>query len=119
MRTGFRTQLTAVIGLVAAAMVVAIPVVGSALITDKVTRNQGDALQALGRSTSTMLGEGLHERLREIELLTESPEIDVLRKTPIRSRAPSTAFSKSTATIPRLAWPPFCPAQQWRAHPVR
>lgn len=74
MRTGFRTQLALLLGAVAATLVVAILLITNTLISRKVASDQGEALKALAQSTSAMLGEGLHERMREIELLASSPD---------------------------------------------
>lgn len=75
MRTGFRTQLALLLGTVVATLVVTILLTTNVLISRKVATDQGEALQALAQSTSAMLSEGLHERMREIELLASSPDV--------------------------------------------
>ncbi len=42
-------------------------------------RNQGDGLRTLARNTATVLADGLHERLREVELLAATPPEAALR----------------------------------------
>jgi diguanylate cyclase (GGDEF)-like protein len=71
----FRTQIAWLFGLAAMAMAALITVVTTTLLSAHVAKDQGEALQALAQSTSVMLGEGLHERLREIELLADSFEM--------------------------------------------
>lgn len=75
MRTGFRTQLALLLGTVAATLVAVILFTTDNLISGHVANDQGEALRALALSTSAMLGEGLHERAREIELLASSPDL--------------------------------------------
>jgi diguanylate cyclase len=75
MFTSFRVQLTLLFGAVAMTLVLLMSMMIDRLITTHVMEDQGDALQALAHSTSAMLGDGLHERLREIDLLSRSPDV--------------------------------------------
>ena len=71
----FRVQVALLFGVAAMGMIALITFITTNLLAGHVAEDQGEALQALAQSTSVMLGEGLHERLREIELLAASFEL--------------------------------------------
>ena len=71
----FRVQLALLFGAVAIVLVLLMSMMIDRLITKHVAQDQGEALQALAHSTGAMLGDGLHERLREIDLLSRSPDV--------------------------------------------
>jgi diguanylate cyclase len=71
----FRFQVALLFGTVAMVLVLAMSVMIDKLLTEHVAEDQGEALQALAQSTGAMLGDGLHERLREIDLLSRSPDL--------------------------------------------
>jgi diguanylate cyclase len=68
----FRTQVALLSGVTAIAATMLITVITTRALSAHVAKDQGEALHALAHSTSVLLGEGLHERLREIELLASS-----------------------------------------------
>jgi diguanylate cyclase len=71
----FRLQVALLFGIVAMVLVLAMSVMIDKLIVEHVAEDQGEALQALAHSTGALLGDGLHERLREIDLLSRSPDV--------------------------------------------
>lgn len=70
----FRFRATLLFGLLALAVVAALAFrLGSSMST-QLREDQGAQLETLARSTGVMFAEGLHERMREVELLAGSPE---------------------------------------------
>lgn len=74
MLQSFRIQIALLFGAMATALVLTLTLMINAVLTDHVARDQGEALQTLAHSTAVMLGDGLHDRLREIDLLSSSPD---------------------------------------------
>ncbi len=75
MTRSFRFRVTLVFGLLALAIVTALAYGLGRLLAQQIERDQGEALHTLAQSTGVMLAEGLHERLREVELLAASAEV--------------------------------------------
>lgn len=73
MLRSFRFQLTVAFGLGVLVLASLLSAVLGELASRSAMRSQSAALQALARSTSVVLAEGLHERLREVELLAGAP----------------------------------------------
>lgn len=74
MSRSFRVQLTLLFGALALAVVAALAYPLGTLISRQQLSERGDALQGIANGVALMFAEGLHERLREVELLSQSSE---------------------------------------------
>ncbi|AKJ30262.1 sensor domain-containing diguanylate cyclase [Caldimonas brevitalea] len=101
MLRSFRLQITLVFGLICAAVAVSLSVVLTQVIGAQVARNQGQALGLLARSTSSILSEGLYERMREIELLAANPDVAGAGLDPALWRP---LLERMQRTRPHFAW---------------
>ncbi|WP_119157490.1 sensor domain-containing diguanylate cyclase [Caldimonas tepidiphila] len=97
----FRFRLTLSFGLLAAAIVAALAIALSDMIGRSAARDQGEALQTLARSIAAMMSEGLHERMREVELLAASPEV---RRVGTEPRAWRPVLERMQRTRSHFAW---------------
>ena len=97
----FRLQVALLFGIIAMVLVLTLSALADNLITRRVTQDQGDALQALAHSTGAMLADGLHERLREIDLLANSP--DVTQSSTDLTRIAS-VLDRAQRTRPQYSW---------------
>ena len=74
MTRSFRAQLTVLFGLFALALAGALSYVLGGMLGEQALHERGNALGARAHNTALMLAEGLHERMREVELLAASEE---------------------------------------------
>lgn len=65
----FRFLIASVFGLLCLAVAAALSFGVGSMVADHLTQQQGQAMQALARNTGTVLAEGMHERMREVELI--------------------------------------------------
>jgi diguanylate cyclase len=72
----FRWRMTLLLGAMAFLLSALLSLLLGHLLSQRIERDQGAALQLLARSTSALLAEGLYERMREVELMAQSPEVD-------------------------------------------
>ncbi|HKX95369.1 MAG TPA: diguanylate cyclase [Methylibium sp.] len=75
MTRSFRFRSTLMFGLLALAVVAALAYGLGRLLAQQIQRDQGEALHTLAQSTGVLLAEGLHERMREVEMLAASAEV--------------------------------------------
>lgn len=101
MLRSFRIQVALLFGAIAMVLVLVLTTMTNKLLVTQVTQDQGEALQALARSTSAMLAEGLHERLREIDLLAASPDITQGGTSPDRI---GQVLDRVQRTRPQYSW---------------
>ncbi len=71
----FRVRLVLLFGLLIGVGMGLLSVLIGHWVASAQLRDQGDALQSIARSTASALAEGLYERMREIELMAASPEV--------------------------------------------
>lgn len=74
MSRSFRVQVTLLFGALALAVVAALAYPLGTLISRQQLRERGDALEGISNGVALMFAEGLRERLREVELLSQSSE---------------------------------------------
>ncbi|MFT3858806.1 MAG: diguanylate cyclase [Aquabacterium sp.] len=103
----FRTQIALLFGITAMAVILLISAITTRMLSGHVAKEQGEALQTLAQSTAVLLGEGLHERLREIELMAdgfgasgESLDAPVVRQTLDRAQKTRQQYSWIGLTTP-------------------
>lgn len=101
MLNSFRIQVALLFGAIAMVLVLVLTTMTNKLLAAHVAQDQGEALQALAHSTSAMLAEGLHERLREIDLLAASPDITQGSSSPERI---GQVLDRVQRTRPQYSW---------------
>jgi diguanylate cyclase len=74
MPRSFRFRLTLLFGLLVLAVVAALSWRLSGMLGRQMIRERGDAIHGIAEGVALMLGEGVHERLREVEMLAQSRE---------------------------------------------
>ncbi len=99
----FRSQVSLLYGIMAVVTITTICVATTRMLTRHETRNQGEALQALANSTAAMLGEGMHERLREIELLADAFNVSDTEQVPLPARMRQT-LERTQQARSQYAW---------------
>ncbi len=70
----FRVRMAVTFGLLFLLVTAGLSYGVGELVSARLEREQGDALEMVGRSTAAMLAEGLHERAREVTLIADSDE---------------------------------------------
>ncbi|MFT3957007.1 MAG: diguanylate cyclase [Piscinibacter sp.] len=70
----FRARMAATFGLLFLLVTAGLSYGVGELVSARLEREQGDALEMVARSTAAMLAEGLHERAREVTLIANSDE---------------------------------------------
>jgi diguanylate cyclase (GGDEF)-like protein len=101
MKLNFRLLATAAFGVLAVGVTAALCFTLMRVISAKVLDDQGEALQVLAGSTSSMLAEGLYERMREVELLTSAPEV---RRSGLDEGLWRPVLDHMQRTRPQFAW---------------
>lgn len=97
----FRVHLTLTFGLSSLIVMAGLSYALGALVSARLAEEQGEALTRLARTTGVMLAEGLHERMREVALLTASPEVARLGADPL---AWQPVLERLRATREHYAW---------------
>ncbi len=96
-----RVLLTVFFGVLCVAMTVSLSFGLMSFVQKRLADEQHESLATLAKSTSTMFAEGLYERLREIRLLAESPELGRTLTDPAQWRP---VLARMQATRPQFAW---------------
>jgi diguanylate cyclase len=74
MPRSFRSRLTLLFGLLMLTVVTALSLQLGGMLGRQQVRERGDAIRGIAEGVAMMLGEGVHERMRELEMLARSPE---------------------------------------------
>ncbi|HEU4458319.1 MAG TPA: diguanylate cyclase [Methylibium sp.] len=97
----FRTQLTLLFGTLALALAGVLSYEFGNRLTHQATNERGDALRHLADATAALMAEGLHERMREVDLLARSNEIARIGLDP---QAWRTEINRLRSGRPHYAW---------------
>jgi diguanylate cyclase (GGDEF)-like protein len=100
-RLGFHATLTLSFGVLCVLTIGVLVLSLTRVIERRLAAQQGEALQSLARGTSIMLAEGLYDRIREVQLLAESPEAARSGLDPAVWRP---ILQRMQATRPHFAW---------------
>lgn len=83
MLSSFRVRAMLWFGALALAVVAGLSLQLGRMMSAQLARDQGDALHELAHATAVLLAEGLHERLREVDLLARSTEVQRMGLDPV------------------------------------
>ncbi|HSV70488.1 MAG TPA: diguanylate cyclase [Methylibium sp.] len=97
----FRSRAVLWFGVLALAVTAALAAQLGRMMSAQLQRDRGEALQVLAQSIGALLAEGLHERLREVELLAHSREVQRLGLDPAAWADELTRLQRSR---PHYAW---------------